>query len=94
MEYVYEISKIAHALSHPLRVKIYNMLEEKEGLELNIGEIYSRLSKDFDFSSGQTVTDHIRAMERDRVLDTQQSGRGETKVKLKKRVRIEYEDLE
>lgn len=92
MEYVYEISKIAHALSHPVRVKIYNMLEEKG--ELDMGEIYYRLSENFDFSSGQTVSDHVRAMERDRVVKTLQSDKGETRVKLKKRVRIHYEDID
>lgn len=92
MEYVYEISKIAHALAHPVRVKIYNMLEEKG--ELDMGEIYYRLSEDLDFSSGQTVSDHVRAMERDRVVQTLQSEKGDVRVSLKKRVRIEYEDVE
>ncbi|MFO7967025.1 MAG: helix-turn-helix domain-containing protein [Archaeoglobaceae archaeon] len=92
MEYVHEISKIAHALSHPVRVKIYNMLEERG--ELDMGEIYYRLSENFDFSSGQTVSDHVRAMERDTVVQTMQSQKGEVRVKLKKRVRIEYEDIE
>ncbi|MFP3910144.1 MAG: hypothetical protein ACOC5L_02110 [Halobacteriota archaeon] len=92
MEYVYEISKIAHALSHPVKVKIYNMLEEKG--EMEMGEIYYRLSENFDFSSGQTIADHIKAMERGRLVETRQSRKDEIIVKLKKRVKIEYEDLE
>jgi len=87
----YEIAMIAHALSHPMRVRIYKLLEKNK--EMKMGEIYQNVKDDFEFTSRQTVFGHVRSMETDKIVETSKIERGEIKVKLKKRIKIEFEDL-
>lgn len=88
----YEIAMIGHAMSHPMRVRIYKLLEKNK--EMKMGEIYQNVKDDFEFTSRQTVTGHVKSMETDKIVETSKIERGEIKVKLKKRIRIEFEDLD
>ena len=87
---VYELSRICEALGHPLRLSIYNLLLEKG--ESKASELFNQFKDEFNISSRQTIFNHLNALEIAGLIITTKE-KGEVVAKLKKKVKIEVEDL-
>lgn len=86
----YELASICEALGHPIRIGIYKFLLGKG--EAKASELYHQLKDEFDISSRQTIFNHINYLAISNIVETRKE-KGEIIVKLKKRVKIEIEDL-
>jgi len=87
----YEIANIADALSSPIRVKIYRILEKEKVMKMS--DIY-RAVQDLEEVTRPTVFGHVRFMETNGIVETKKIKKKEIQVKLKKRIRIEVEDID
>lgn len=86
----YETARICDALGHPLRVRIYKILLERGNTKAS--ELFHELKDEFDISSRQTIFNHINYLGTSDIVETRKE-KGEVIVKLKKKIKIEVEEV-
>lgn len=86
-----EISRLCEGLSHPVRAKIVELLEEVGDLPLH--EIDKKLRGSKFERSYQTISSHVKKMESSGIVEMSKDDKDITIVVLKKRIEIIVEDV-
>jgi DNA-binding transcriptional ArsR family regulator len=86
----YELARICEALGHPMRARIYRILLERG--EVRASELFHELKEEFKIGSRQTIFNHINYLGISDLVETRKE-KGEVVVKLKKKVKIEVEEI-
>lgn len=85
------ISRLCEGLSHPVRAKILELLEEIGDLPLH--EIVKKLRGSEFEKSYQTISAHVKKMESCGIVEMSKNDKDITIVVLKKKIEILAEDV-
>ena len=93
MTQIHEIAKVCDGLAHPIRVRIYEILLEKQGEWVKVSDLFKIISKEFGISSRQTLSNHLKTMVLAGIIEMEKRGK-DYYVQLKMKVDVKTKPLE